>query len=204
MKENVDELGIEFRMAISSPREFMYGDEGGTSRTWGLWDQYPCTQYLGKNPLRQGHTVAFPNIYQHRYTSAKLVNEKESGSATVVGMFLVDPDLSGDPRPLNASSGDGVAVSPTSASSDHNFRILSTSDVPPQQKEWMEQAVDDYIDIRLPIEVVEQIVKEVEGVLTEDEAKVYAEEMKREREEFWQNNTDRWFCLPFDVRATAA
>lgn len=169
-------------MAVCHPKEWESEDVGGTWRTWGLHHSSPCHQHLGSVELRAGLGVAFPNIYQHRLEHATPIDRSEAASMTLLGIYLVDPDLTQD----EALGGD--TLTPT------------TSQVPPQQKEWMKNAVEEHIDPRLPNEIVEQIVAEFEGVMTQEEASAYAEEMRLERERFRTLHDQYWFCLPFDSR----
>ncbi|KAL4250305.1 Protein of unknown function DUF4246 [Abortiporus biennis] len=181
---NIHPPSIEFRMAMCSPNKFVPGDEGATVRTWGLTNFSPANQYLGSVQLQAGFSIAFPNLYQHRLTEATLEDPTKEGSATILSFLLVDPDLS----PVE---NDGVDPE----------CIPSTLNIPPQQKEWMEKATEENLDVRLPTEVVEKIIEMVEGVMTREEASVYAEAMKKERERFWGIHDERWFCLPFDIWA---
>ncbi|OBZ68456.1 hypothetical protein A0H81_11485 [Grifola frondosa] len=173
---------LEFRMSITSPRGIAPGDPGATLRTWGLVHHSPCNQRLGGVTLRPGIAVAYPNIYQHRVTSASLEDPAFEGSMTIISLFLVDPELDQD-------SMDATALSSTP----------STERVPPQQKEWMRRAVEESIDIRIPVEIVEHIIEMVEGLMTDEEARMYAKEMRAEREQFWKLHDERRFCLPFDI-----
>ncbi|KAI0964096.1 hypothetical protein AcW1_000997 [Taiwanofungus camphoratus] len=181
---NLIPASIEFRMSVTAPHHFIPGDTGATIRTWGLDHLSPCNQHLGSVPMSPGLGVAFPNIYQHRLTSTCLENPHSEGSMTILGLYLMDPDLA------DGSSGSGWDLTP------------STESVPPQQKEWIKRAVEESIDIRLPVEIVEQIINNVEGVMSEQEAEAFAREMREERELFWQAHDTYRFCLPFDVWAT--
>lgn len=77
--------------------------------------------------------------------------------------------------------------------------VISTTRVPPQQKEWTRSAVEQNIDSRLPIELVERIVDEVDGPLTEEDAGIFRQEIMEEREHFWNQNDSYYFCIPFDI-----
>ena len=170
-------LSVDFRMPVCSPKSFMPGDEGATTRTWGLRDGAACTQRLGGKTLREGFSIAFPNIYQHRIGPSCLVDATKPGFATILGLYLVDPDID-------------------------DITVPSALTVPPQQKSWMQDAVESSLDIRIPNEVVEKIVEQVEGVMTDEEARAYAREMRREREIFWNRHNQYWCCLPFDLWRT--
>ena len=159
-------------MAITSPRGFHAGDAGATERTWALKDGDPCHQYIGSRRIRTGLTICFPNIYQYRQTSLQLLDSSREGHQRVVALYLVDPEI----QP-----------------------VISTTRVPPQQKEWTRSAVEQNIDSRLPIELVERIVDEVDGPLTEEDAGIFRQEIMEEREHFWNQNDSYYFCIPFDI-----
>ncbi|KAK7464477.1 hypothetical protein VKT23_006647 [Stygiomarasmius scandens] len=170
--ENIDACEIQFRMAVTYPRGFTAGDSGATLRTWGLRDGDSCHQYIGSVPIRTGLSVAFPNIYQHRHTPFQLADPTKEGRISMVSFFLIDPDIP---------------------------PILSTSNVAPQQKEWIRQALDEWLDERIPSELIDRIMEEVESVLSEEESLHYSEEMMKERTEFWKRNDNYHFCIPFDI-----
>ncbi len=77
--------------------------------------------------------------------------------------------------------------------------IPSTSNVPPQQKAWIREALDDFLDVRFPEEVVDKIMQHVDWLVDEDEMVRLREEMMQERREFVSNNDDHYFSIPFDV-----
>ncbi|THH10277.1 hypothetical protein EW145_g1442 [Phellinidium pouzarii] len=165
---------LDFRMAVTSPSNFMPHDVGATLRTWGLQSGDPCNQFIGSVPLRTGLTIAFPNIYQHRMRDIQLGEGCSNGRLAIVEFYLVDPD-----------------VPP----------IISTADVAPQQRDLIYRALANSIDPRLPPEVLEKIVDMVESVLFEEEAVRYHEEMLKERQNFMRVNDEKYFSLPFDMDA---
>jgi Protein of unknown function (DUF4246) len=171
-KENLTGNFIEFRMAVTCPRDFSAGDEGATVRTWGLANGEFCHQYLGSVNTRTGLGIVFPNIYQHRHTSLRLLDPSKEGHQTVVAFFLIDPEI----QP-----------------------ITSTSSVGPQQEEWIREAVNEAVDMRVPGEIVEQIVDNVEGLMSVKDAENFREQMRKERSGFWRLNDACQFCIPFDV-----
>lgn len=159
-------------MAVTSPRGFHAGDTGATVRTWAMKDGDPCHQYIGSRHIRTGLTICFPNIYQYRHTPLQLLDPSREGYQRVVAFYLVDPEI----QP-----------------------VISTTKVPPQQKQWIKSAVERHIDSRLPIELAERIIEEVDGLLTEEDASMFRQEMMEEREHFWSQNDNYHFCIPFDI-----
>ncbi|KAG7452093.1 uncharacterized protein BT62DRAFT_960127 [Guyanagaster necrorhizus] len=171
-EENVVNSSIEFRMAVTYPRGFNAGDNGATFRTWGMRDAAPCHQYIGNVPIYQGTAIVFPNIYQYRHTPIQLADPRKPGHRRMISFLLVDPDIP---------------------------PIPSTSNVPPQQKAWIREALDSFLDVRFPEEVVTRIMDHVDWLVDEDEMVSLQEEMMQERREFISNNDDHYFSIPFDV-----
>jgi hypothetical protein len=159
-------------MAVTAPRGFSAGDTGATLRTWGFEDGDSCHQYIGHVPIQAGAGLAFPNIYQHRETPFRLKDPSKEGHQTIVAFFLIDPEI----QP-----------------------VVSTTTVAPQQREWITRAMDESLDPRLPNEVFEKIIENVEGTMTEDEAEGFRREMFAERSIFWRLHDSYHFCIPFDV-----
>ncbi|KAF4573447.1 hypothetical protein EYR36_007962 [Pleurotus pulmonarius] len=188
-KENITAPSLQFRMAITYPGGFMLGDSGATLRTWGLRDVDPCHQYIGSIPnLEAGFGVVFPNIYQHQFAPFRLADPTKPGHLTCVSFWLVDPDISSNGL-LSPKVGNWKSVP-------------STADVPPQQKEWVAETMDEVIDRQVPMEVVERILESTEGLLDDTEAKRVRQEISDEREEFRKLNDMNYFCVPFDVWGT--
>jgi Protein of unknown function (DUF4246) len=159
-------------MAVSYPGGFFAGDAGATFRTWGLADGDPCHQHLGSVPIRAGLGLVFPNIYQHRQTSLRLKDSSKEGHQTVLCFLLVDPEIP---------------------------PVVSTSVVPPQQVDWIRNAVDESLGNRIPVELIELIMENVEGLMTDSVAQVFKHEILTERVKFqWRNNSNH-FCIPFNV-----
>jgi len=141
-------------------------------RTWAIGDGDPCHQYIGSKNIHTGLTVAFPNIYQYRHAPFKLLDPLKDGHQMVVAFYLVDPDI----EPL-----------------------ISTSRVPPQQRHWAKVAMEESLDIRLPVELIEKILDDVGDLMGENEAQGLRREMLEERQNFWRQSDNHHFCMPFDI-----
>ncbi len=171
-KENITDTTLQFRMAVTFPRGFSAGDTGATLRTWGFRDGDSSHQYIGSVQIRPGLNLVFPNIYQHRQTPFQLADPSKEGHLKIVKFFLVDPDI----KP-----------------------IISTSLVAPQQQEWIHKAMDDNLDSKLPFEVVEMIMQNVNGLMTAEEAERYRKQLIDETDRFTHANNSYHFCIPFDI-----
>lgn len=171
-QEGIDGAQLDFRMAVTMPNTFRANDAGATSKTWGLRDNYPCRQFIGTVPVRNGLAISFPNIYQHRLRRVRLTDDRTEGRLTILAFFLIDPDIP---------------------------PILSTIDVPPQQREWIFHELQESLDLRLPTEVVERIASMVDSLFSEDEAECYQREMQKERHDFAEANSMNFFSIPFNI-----
>ncbi len=172
MQENISTAFIQFRMAVTYPRGFSAGDVGATLRTWGLRDGDACHQYIGEAPLRTGLSLVFPNIYQQRRASFELIDKAREGRLTLLMFHLIDPDI----RP-----------------------IVSTSLVAPQQKDWIQRALENALYPRLPKELIREIFSFVEGLMDIEEAEDYRRAFLSFHSSFRRANNGDYFCIPFDV-----
>ncbi|KAJ3555845.1 hypothetical protein NM688_g2354 [Phlebia brevispora] len=174
--DNIAPMGIDIRMPVRSPRKFLPGDAGATSRAWGLSAGAPSHQFVGTPTVRLGHAVAFPNIYQWRLTEAQLQDDSKKGSMRLVLFYLADPQTSAD-----------------------DSEVPSSAIIPPQEMSWTRKAVEDFMDPRVPVEIVEKIMSFVEGLVSDEQASRVAVRMKRERERFASVHDQQWFSLPFNI-----
>lgn len=159
-------------MAVTAPRGFSPGDAGATIRTWAMRDGDPCHQYIGSKKTHTGLTVAFPNIYQYQHTPFKLLDPSKEGHQLVVAFYLIDPEI----RPL-----------------------VSTSRVPPQQRYWIKLAMEESLNTRFPVELIEKILDDVEDLTSEHEAEGLRHEMLEERQNFWRASDKDHFCITLDI-----
>ncbi|KAL8371883.1 hypothetical protein RB595_001608 [Gaeumannomyces hyphopodioides] len=75
--------------------------------------QSACLQNYGSVETKQGRLLAFPNVFQHRVSSFRLADPTKPGHRRFVALWLVDP----------------------------HKRIISTANVPPQQRSWWAESV---------------------------------------------------------------
>lgn len=89
---------------------------------------------LGSIITRQGRFVAFPNVLQNRVEPFTLADKKKPGHRKILAMFLVDP----------------------------HTRVLSTRQVPPQNRSWWADEVRQIRPFaRLPEELFAMIIEQV-------------------------------------------
>ncbi|KAK0638191.1 hypothetical protein DIS24_g10065 [Lasiodiplodia hormozganensis] len=138
-------------------------DRGGIAFVYGIDDAHgggaAAVQEVGDVSMREGRMLAFPNVLQRRVRPLELADKTMPGYCKVVELLLVDPAR----------------------------RVLSTANVAPQQKGWWEAEVrGSGVLGRLPEELVQQILNEVEDwpMMGVEEARGLRLEVMEEREAF--------------------
>jgi hypothetical protein len=108
--ENITESRLAFRQ--QSSRDYANGRDYEQNYDSWLEQLYGCKNYesaiqeVGSVLCREGRLVTFPNILQHRVEPFKWLDPTKNGYRKILALFLVDPGI----------------------------RIISTANVPPQQK----------------------------------------------------------------------
>ena len=101
--------------------------------------------------------VAFPNLYQHRVQPFHLEDLTKPGHRKILVLFLVDPTQ----------------------------KVLSATNVAPQQRDWVTEAMRDAgrnsAFAKLPIEILKMISNENDVAMTRPEAEKYRKELMSER-----------------------
>lgn len=131
-------------------------------------------QEIGRVATREGRLLAFPNVFQHRVAPFKLEDPSTPGHRKILALFLVDP----------------------------HCRIISTANVPPQQKDWWSPEIRESGRLaKMPKEIVDQVVEDVEDFpISLEEAKELRLELMEERKVYVEEvNKDIqsvtfWFC----------
>ena len=126
-------------------------------------------QDIGDVVTKTHRCVAFPNLYQHRVQPFRLEDTTKPGHRKVLVFFLVDPTQ----------------------------KVLSATDVAPQQREWVTEAMRDAGQgsafARLPIELIKMISNENDGAMSRLEAEKYREELMSERVMSMMKNDRAYF-----------
>ncbi|KAL1709592.1 hypothetical protein EV121DRAFT_194461 [Schizophyllum commune] len=155
--ENVQEARVSFREGTTEPMYHSKDDHMCMETLYGIEDGEPCVQQVGSIAIKSGRCVAYPNIYQHKMSPLKLKDPAQPGNCKILTLFLVDP----------------------------NRRIPSATEVPPQQadavREVLLNAERDNFFSKLPPELIDAIVANVDGLLSWEEAVRTREEMMEER-----------------------
>lgn len=112
-------------------------------------------QEIGRVVTKEGRLLAFPNVFQHRVAPFSLQDPSNPGHRKILALFLVES----------------------------NCRIISTANVPPQQKDWWSPEIRDSERLaKLPKEIVDKVVEDVEDLpISLAEAKKIRLELMEER-----------------------
>ncbi|VDB98723.1 unnamed protein product [Peniophora sp. CBMAI 1063] len=177
-EDNVTESRLAYRASVNAPSVGQH-DVSGARATYGLARDDPLMQTLGAVVTKAGRSIAFPNIYQHQVQPFALADTSRPGHRKILALFLVDPSLE-HPRP-------------------------STTFVPPQQREWMYTTIrslstsSDSRLSRLPLELLDAIVENIDGLMDRAEAEELRLELMDERTKMTDNNLEEMFEVPFNI-----
>lgn len=136
---NITDSYLSFRQSIDCETMVMkpmQHEYSALERHYGIEQDGAALQELGQVLTREGRMLAFPNVLQHRVHNFRLRDATRPGHRKILVMFLVDPHI----------------------------RVLSTANVPPQQKDWWKDEVRKVGPLAaLPLELFDKIIDEVEG-----------------------------------------
>lgn len=159
--ENITDSHLDFRTQangeeLDDHEIFSYDqyDWGTIMRIFAInWPGGGSTiQNIGSVLTKEGRALFFPNVYQHHVNSFKLADPKRPGHRKILALFLVDPAIP----------------------------VISTANVPPQQRSWWLDQVP-FSRGRLPPELTDMMLNNVQFPMGEEEAKELREELMQER-----------------------
>ncbi|KAM0522607.1 hypothetical protein ACHAPE_002199 [Trichoderma viride] len=119
--DNIAPSSILFRMQTEERISRDYGSIEDYCCSWlerthgtNIRDGWaPSLQMYGAVQMQEGRLLTYPNVFQHKESSIKLKDPSKSGTRHIISLRLVDPSM----------------------------RIISTANVPPQQRDWWLAAV---------------------------------------------------------------
>jgi hypothetical protein len=166
---NITESHLSFRTKVSTEeitqRDYAQDDNEGVCYLFDIERNGPGIQKIGKVATNEGRLLAFPNVLQHQVQPFSLADPTKPGHRKILALFLVDPFQ----------------------------RVISTANVPPQQREWWAEAVqglEGKLD-QLPPELRNQVMTDVgDFPISLEEAKVLRQELMDERKAFVENVND--------------
>ena len=125
----------------------------------------PIIQHMGDVHLREGRVITYPNIFQTLLMPFELMDKSKPGYVKLLIVHLIDPQR----------------------------RMMSTSMVLPQRRDWWAEEVRRKIARlwRLPMEIWDRIVDSVEDYpVGFEEGKAIRQEFMAERAEYQKNHTE--------------
>ncbi|KGQ09595.1 hypothetical protein BBAD15_g5071 [Beauveria bassiana D1-5] len=176
---NVTPSALSFRTAANGEQldeEGFYeqNDERGIERALAIRARGSVLQDIGHVVTSPGRALFFPNLYQHRVGSFRLADPTKPGHRKILALFLVDPKVP----------------------------VLSTANVPPQQRAWWEREVGadpaDLVRRKLPNELREMVLGGVDFPISLQEAKAVREELMAERKILVEDTQSRWDQTEFN------
>ena len=174
--ENITESRLDFRAAVGSEENGVYldyeqSDDTGYMTVFGLQRDSLLNQKVGGIIAEEDKCIAFPNIYQHRVDAFELADLTKPGYRKILCFFLVDPFT----------------------------KILSTSDVPPQQADWTTEALGGAQTLQqLPQELFDIVVDYARNdKVSRKEAEDVREQLMDERSTFVVEHNKELFEVEF-------
>lgn len=173
--DNVWPARLRFRQTVDCP-DYEQNDDEGMRLLYGLERDEPLVQPLGACTTHARRAIAWTNNMQHKVEPFGLIDPSKPGRREILAFFLVDPHL----------------------------RIPSTADVPPQQQEWLETAIESIEPFnRLPTQSLQRIlhhVGEANGhFMDHAQACERRELLMHERKFFTDAANEEWFERPFSL-----
>jgi hypothetical protein len=139
---------------------------------YGCKNSESAVQEVGSVLCREGRLVTFPNVLQHQVQPFKLVDPTKKGHRKILALFLVDPGI----------------------------RIISTANVPPQQRDWWADEIVTQTGrsgkalAKLSAELKEKVFEDVEDFpISMKEAKEMRLKLMDERKVYVTTHTDTAF-----------
>ncbi|GAM84742.1 hypothetical protein ANO11243_027430 [Dothideomycetidae sp. 11243] len=156
--ENITDSHLAFRAEMDSEELIMrtpQNDYSGYETIFGVKNEENAVQDIGQVLTREGRMLAFPNLIQHCVTPFSLQDKTKPGHRKIIALFLVDPTR----------------------------RIISTSHIPPQRKDWWaEEVLKTNVLGGVPVETAEQIIRDVDVFpISMEDAKGLRLELMEER-----------------------
>ena len=177
--DNITPSSLSFRHQVDEETantgiHYSQDDHGRLKAIFGCQNEDAAVQYIGSIDTCEGRLLTFPNILQHQVQPFTLVDCTRPGHRKIIALFLVDPGI----------------------------RIVSTANVPCQQREWwaekigMEQGPLGELPVELRTEVIEQ-VEEFPILLSE--AKELRVELMAERKDFVKHHEEAFLEARFSL-----
>ena len=175
--DNITESCLSFRQQTAdTTRENIRYEQwhyNWLPEVFGCEHEGPTVQYVGDVVTKEGRLLTFPNVFQHRVEPFELLDKSKPGHRKILALFLVDPHI----------------------------RVISSANVPCQQREWWAQEIMGHGLFRqLPVEMQAEIVRNVdEFPIGIEEAKELRLELMEERKAFVQRHEGQFTSEVFSL-----
>ncbi|KAJ6510581.1 hypothetical protein C8R45DRAFT_964565 [Mycena sanguinolenta] len=160
-EENITESRLSFRVAVGEPQYHNQYDGACMRMLYDMDGASDLVQDLGSVVTKAGRALSWPNLFQHCVSPFKLADPSKPGHRKILAIFLVDPTQD---------------------------RIVSATDVPPQQADWAAAAFEEACkEPSSAVEVLPQELRDLvkdyfpETVMSLKEAEAYRLELMKER-----------------------
>ncbi|KAK3311855.1 hypothetical protein B0H66DRAFT_584262 [Apodospora peruviana] len=187
--ENVTHSTLSFRMQTSSEQEELQ------MRLGPVTSKDPCVQDYGSVETVQGYLLAFPNTFQHRVSSFGLKDPSKPGHRRFIALWLVDPNMriisTGNVPSQQLDWWFEALVGPNSQT--------VKGEMPADILQLLVEQGDAAAKLtqsrtrRLPREILDMICRaglNVEGPMTDDEARQHRISLMEERSNFQKKSED--------------
>ncbi|KAL8846746.1 MAG: hypothetical protein Q9221_008189 [Calogaya cf. arnoldii] len=161
---NISSASISFRHRCDSEDLMTLNSLTRTTKetedVYGVKDLEPAVQELGSVVIREGRVISFPNVFQTKINSITLKDSAKTGHLKMFVLHLIDP----------------------------NRRIMSTSMVPCQRRDWWAREIHQKVPVlwRLPAEIFKTIIEMVDDFpISASQAEKMREDMLKERAELY-------------------
>ena len=171
---NITESRLSFRQQSKNDLmdiSYPLNDHDWLQEIFGCEQNGPSVQYVGDVVAKEGRLLTFPNVFQHRVLPFQLLDKSKVGHRKILALFLVDPHL----------------------------RVISSANVPCQQREWWAQEIAERGLFRaFPGEIQEEVILNVEefpmGIETAEELRL---ELMEERKAFVKMQDETFMSYTF-------
>ncbi|KAG6827058.1 hypothetical protein H0H87_005682, partial [Tephrocybe sp. NHM501043] len=159
---NITNSRLAFRQMSSEDTvdiSYEQEDHDWLTEVFGCEQGGSSVQNVGAVDTPEGRLLTWPNVLQHQVQPFQLADPTKPGHRKILALFLVDP----------------------------NIRIISTTNVPCQQREWWAEAINTKRSAlsNLPVEIRDHIVQDVEDFpISLQEAKEARLKLMEERSVF--------------------
>jgi hypothetical protein len=168
---NITPSKLSFRVCIDSPF-YEQNDHRGPRLVYGLEDEESMmNQVLGSVDCIEDRLLVFPNMYQHKVEPFELADPNKPGHRKIMVFFLVNP--------TNC--------------------VMSSKDVPFQQKEWGALELLQSLPEKLPFELLDKVAGSNPYWMDMNEAKQYRAELIESRKAIVNHTTEVFFEESFSL-----